>query len=129
MKTLRNVLGLLALSLSFAANADSSVVCDHSLKATSPLFQNALNNLYSFEYIHHAMESILQAAGPQDVVFCTSSIAVDKNIYQYLEHIVSIDVYVAKAQDRSELAAGATGLRIFEGESAVRSAVCSCGHR
>lgn len=99
MKTLRYVLGWLVLSLSLAAHADSSVVCDHSLKATSPLFQNALNNLYSFEYIHHAMEGILQAAGPQEVMFCTSSIAVDKNIYQYLEHVVSVDVYVANSTE------------------------------
>ena len=99
MKTVQNILGLIALSISLSAHAESSVVCDHSLKATSSLFQNALTNIYSFEYVHHALEQVMRNAGPQEVTFCTSSVAVDKNIYQYLEHIVAIDAYVGNNKE------------------------------
>ena len=74
------------------AQTDSSVICGPGLKASTPLFQNALDNLYSFGYVHHALEQVQQEEGP-DVVFCTSSIALRKNIYMYFQHLIQIDVY------------------------------------
>jgi hypothetical protein len=88
------LIGLIFLSVPVGAQIKSSVICDHRLKASSPLFQNALDNIYSFAYIHHALERIKNEAGTKEVLFCTSSIALSKNIYQYFKYLIQIDVYL-----------------------------------
>jgi hypothetical protein len=87
------LVSILVLSVSAVAQTVPSVICDRNLKATSPLFQNALTNVYSFSYIHHALEQVQTAAGPEGAVFCTSSVVLSKNIYQYFQHLIQIDVY------------------------------------
>ena len=94
MKKYTYVFVLLMTVISGASFADSSIVCDRSLKSSSALFQNALDNIYSFHYVHHAIENIRQTAAPQEVTFCTSSVALNKNIYQYLKHLILIDAFV-----------------------------------
>lgn len=75
------------------AQAVNSVLCDHSLKAATPLAQTALDNMSSLGYIHHALEQVQKEAGSQGLLFCTSSVALNKNIYQYFQYLIQVDAY------------------------------------
>jgi len=81
------------LSLAVQAQTVNSVLCDHNLKASSPLVQTALDNISSFGYIHHALEQVQKEAGAKGVLFCTSSLALDKDIYQYFQYLIQVDAY------------------------------------
>lgn len=92
---MKNRVFIASILLSFAvkAPADTTVLCSHSLRAASPLFQNALDNIYSFNYVRHALMQAQHEQNSEQTLFCTSSLALSKNIYQYFEHLIQVDVY------------------------------------
>lgn len=65
-------------------------VCADRPTATSPVFQTAINNLSSFQYVNHAFERLRrEIAHP---TFCVSGFALSKNAYQYVRSYLQIDV-------------------------------------
>ncbi len=80
-------LSICILLMGFYSHAST---CDHELKSEIPIFQTALDNLYSFTYVRQNLMSELNAVPGSE--FCVSSIALGNNIYQYLHYFIEVEV-------------------------------------
>ncbi len=76
------------------AHAEGSTLrpCQAGIAESSPL-AIAVGNVTSFGYVHHALNSALQANAGAEA--CFEGLALSKNIYQYYEFLIRIRVQAA----------------------------------
>lgn len=86
MKFLTLILVLLS-SVSSLANAKD---CSNTLTSTNPTLDAALKNLYSFEYVLHAITQ--KSDEMEQVQYCVSGLPLSQNNYLYKKFFIQIEV-------------------------------------
>ncbi len=92
---------LLILAVLFSTNSEAEILspmlCGDQLKSSLPIFQTALDNLYSFSYIRSALQE--ESVRMPESEYCVSSIALGGNIYQYFNYLILVEVRSKNSTD------------------------------